>query len=103
MADPEWARRNGLGESSDELPGRVDALLAAGPLPPLRPFYSARNASVMLPGLLAGYGVAPDGRPLVAEEVRPGLIRSFVRKSARAAYRHGVDVVAPTLRKLAAR
>jgi len=100
-ADPRWARRHGLGIGIDELPGRVAQLLASRPLPPLRPFYTVANAPAMLPGLLARYGLAADGRPLVQSEGVPDLVRTAVRTSARKLYRHGADVVAPALRKLA--
>lgn len=101
VADPRWARRNGLGTSVDQLPGRVAELLGQGPLPPLQPFYTMANAPAMLPGLLARYGVGPDGRPLSHGEGMPELLRSAVRSGARQMYRHGAEVVAPALRKLA--
>jgi hypothetical protein len=99
--DARWARRNGLGSTIDELPARVAQLLAQDRLPPLRPFYTAQNATSMLPGLLARYGVGLDGRPLGFGEGVPGLLRTAVRSSARTMYRHGANVVAPALRKLA--
>jgi hypothetical protein len=100
-ADPRWARRNGLGAAADRLPARVAELLAAGPLPALKPFYTASNASSMLPDLLAGYGVGIDGAPLTHGEGLPSALRTAVRSSARSMYRHGRTVVAPALRKLA--
>lgn len=100
--DPRWARRNGLGVSVDQLPARVAELLAAGPLPPLRPFYHRGNAGALLPGLLANYGVALDGSPLTAGEGIPSVLRTAVRSGARSMYRHGANVVAPALRRLAA-
>ena len=55
----------------------------------------------MLPELLAGYGLAPNGRPRVIAAGMPDLLRTAVRRSARGAYRQGVNLVAPALRKLA--
>jgi hypothetical protein len=102
VADAHWARRNGLGNGIDELPSRVAELLTAGDLPPLRPFYTRANAPALLPGMLARYGVGTDGRPLASVRNGTGLLRSAVRRSARSMYRHGADVVAPALRRLAA-
>lgn len=102
VADEGWARRSGLGPSVDPLPERVAELLAAGPLPPLRPFYTIANGKAFLPGLLASYGVGTDGRPLpFLIGGAPAGLRSAVRRSARTMYRHGSQVVAPALRKLA--
>lgn len=100
-ADPRWARRHGLGIGIDELPGRVAALLGSRPLPPVRPFYTMANAPAMLPGLLARYGLATDGQPRSHPDAGPDRLRAAVRTSARKLYRHGADVVAPALRKLA--
>lgn len=101
VADARWARRNGLVVSVDQLPGRVADLLRVDELPPVRPFYSMANAPVLLPGLLARYGVATDGRPLDHNGDR-NVLRAAVRSGARSMYRHGANVVAPALRKLAA-
>lgn len=102
-ADRRWSRRHGVGVSVDQLPERVAQLLAAGPLPPLRPFYSMTNARALLPGLLARYGVGSDGRPMsVRPDGMPQVLRTAVRAGARNMYRHGAHVVAPALRKLAA-
>ena len=101
-ADETWARRAGLGPAPDPLPERVTELLAAGPLPPIRPFYTMANGKAFLPGLLAGYGVGTDGKPLpFLVEGAPAGLRDAVRRSARTMYRHGSQVVAPALRKLA--
>jgi hypothetical protein len=102
VADEAWARRAGLGHGPDPLPERVAELLAAGPLPPLKPFYTMTNGKAFLPGLLATYGVGPDGRPLpFLIGGAPAGLRSAVRRSARTMYRHGSQVVAPALRRLA--
>ena len=60
------------------------------------------NAPALLPGLLARYGVRADGQPLSGGAAGPGRLRAAVRTSARTMYRHGAEVVAPALRKLAA-
>lgn len=101
-ADEGWARRSGLGRSADPLPERVAELLAADALPPLRPFYTMANGKAFLPGLLASYGVGTDGKPLpFLVDGAPAGLRNAVRRSARTMYRHGAQVVAPALRKLA--
>lgn len=102
LADAGWARMHGLAEEPDPLPARVAQLLATGPLPPIEPFYNLSNGKALLPGLLANYGVGTDGRPLGFQitDNNPGL-RKAVRRSARNMYRHGSEVVAPVLRRLA--
>ncbi len=102
VADGRWARRQGLVVGVDRLPGHVAERLRGRPLPPVRPFYTERNAPVLLPGLLARYGVGTDGRPLESQDGSRNLLRSAVRVSARNMYRHGANVVAPALRKLSA-
>jgi hypothetical protein len=101
VADSRWARRNGLGTTVDQLPGRVAELLGQEALAPLRPFYTMANATAMLPALLARYGIGTDGQPLGHPEGMPPLLRTVVRTGARNMYRHGANVVAPALRKLA--
>jgi len=102
IADEGWARRAGLGHSPDPLPERVAELLAAGPLPRLKPFFTTTNGKAFLPGLLASYGVGTDGKPLpFLIDGAPVGLRNAVRRSARTMYRHGAQVVAPALRKLA--
>lgn len=101
QADPEWAQRQGLGRGEDRLPQRVAELMAA-PMPALRPFYSLTYGKAFLPGLLATYGVGTDGKPLpFLVGARSTGLRKVVRLSARGMYRHGRQVVAPALRKLA--
>ena len=102
VAEEGWARRAGLGHGPDPLPERVAELLAAGPLPRLQPFYTTANGKAFLPGLLASYGVGTDGKPLpFLIDGAPVGLRNAVRRSARTMYRHGAQVVAPALRKLA--
>ncbi len=102
LAAEGWARHHGLIADVDPMPARVAELLAAGPLPPIKPFYNLSNGKAFLPALLANYGVGTDGRPLgfLVTDANPGLRRA-VRRSARNMYRHGSEVVAPVLRRLA--
>jgi hypothetical protein len=103
VAAPAWAQRTGLGSDFDPLPARVAEMLAAGPLAPLRPYYTLTNGKAFLPALLASYGVGTDGKPLpFLVGNGPKGLRNAVRRSARHMYRHGSEVVAPALRRLAA-
>ncbi|WP_055590589.1 DUF6716 putative glycosyltransferase, partial [Peterkaempfera griseoplana] len=65
-ADRDWLRDQGVldPEPYRELRGRVAELRALPALPALAPYYTAQNAPAYLPGVLARYGVAPDGAPL---------------------------------------
>lgn len=101
-ADSAWARSHGLGTQPDPLPERVAEILAGGALPALRPFYTLSNGKAFLPGVLAGYGVGTDGKPVpFLTNGAPDGLRRVVRQSARNMYRHGAQVVAPALRRLA--
>ncbi|MCE1173911.1 MAG: hypothetical protein LWW77_04790 [Propionibacteriales bacterium] len=102
QADTAWAHDHGLGTDDDPLPARVAELVAAGDLPPVRPYYTVSNAQAFLPALLADYGVGTDGRPLPQLSLAPGSVRRAVRRGARNMYRQGTEVVAPMLRRWAA-
>ncbi|MFE1555999.1 DUF6716 putative glycosyltransferase [Streptomyces sp. NPDC058734] len=84
---------------------RLGGLLAADRLPPVDPYYTLRTAPGYLPGILARQHLAPDGTPLPGA-VRPGgsaarrWLRAHLREAARGAYRHGVQRVAPVIRRL---
>ncbi|WP_241253353.1 DUF6716 putative glycosyltransferase [Streptomyces sp. W1SF4] len=84
---------------------RLAGLLAADRLPPVDPYYTLRTAPGYLPGILARQHLAPDGTPLPGA-VRPGgsaarrWLRAHLREAARGAYRHGVQRVAPAIRRL---
>ncbi|NSC23514.1 hypothetical protein FM076_21105 [Streptomyces albus subsp. chlorinus] len=114
-ADETWALRQGVrgGTGFDAARRRVADLaarsLSAG-LPPLAPYYTARTAPGYLPGILRRYGLRPDGSlsaSAAGDAVVPagpgttgrGLVRRVVREAARGAYRHGVQRVAPLIRK----
>ncbi|MER6043960.1 hypothetical protein ABT136_24865, partial [Streptomyces sp. NPDC001856] len=47
--------------------------------------------------------IGPDGSPLPgapAADEEPGAVRRIVRRAARGAYRHGVQRVAPVIRRM---
>ncbi|PPS84425.1 DUF6716 putative glycosyltransferase [Streptomyces sp. MH60] len=108
--DPEWVARQGVAADGgyetafDEARGRIAALLSRpGGLPPLAPYYTLVTAPGYLPGILARHHLAPDGTPLPgapAADRAPGPVRQVVRRAARGAYRHGVQRVAPVIRRM---
>ncbi|NGO73722.1 DUF6716 putative glycosyltransferase, partial [Streptomyces boncukensis] len=121
--DPEWAARQGAGAATAGTgpgggPGgfrpareRVSELVALsraadGGLPPLAPYYTPATAPGYLPGLLRRYGLGPDGAPLAGAaggagaDGGPGVVRRALREAARGAYRHGVQRVAPVIRRV---
>ncbi|PWK61904.1 hypothetical protein BCL76_12542 [Streptomyces sp. CG 926] len=86
---------------------KVAGLLAATRLPSPAPYYTRTTAPGYLPGILARHHLAPDGTPLPGA-VRPAAgesrlrrrLRGHLREAARGAYRHGVQRVAPVIRRL---
>ncbi|WP_217144622.1 DUF6716 putative glycosyltransferase [Streptomyces sp. AC627_RSS907] len=116
VPDPEWIARQGVaaggtgaGESTyatafDRARARIASLLARpGGLPPLTPYYTPVTAPGYLPGILARHHLGPDGTPLPgapAADREPGPVRQIVRRAARGAYRHGVQRVAPVIRRM---
>ncbi|MEV6028728.1 DUF6716 putative glycosyltransferase [Streptomyces sp. NPDC052036] len=109
VPDAEWVSRQGVaaeGEYAtafDEARERITGLLAAGELPPLAPYYTPVTAPGYLPGVLARHHLAPDGSPLPgapAADKAPSPVRQIVRRAARGAYRHGVQRVAPVIRRM---
>ncbi|MFH8442930.1 DUF6716 putative glycosyltransferase [Streptomyces sp. NPDC018026] len=108
--DPEWVARQGVAADGgyetafDEARARIAALLVRpGGLPPLAPYYTLATAPGYLPGILARHHLAPDGTPLPgapAADRAPGPVRQVVRRAARGAYRHGVQRVAPVIRRM---
>ncbi|AWN32291.1 MULTISPECIES: DUF6716 putative glycosyltransferase [unclassified Streptomyces] len=110
--DPQWLARQGVAadgdyeQAFDVARARVTALRTADRLPPLTPYYTARTAPGYLPGILARHGLDPQGEPVAghadAPEETGGLrrvARETVREAARGAYRHGVQRVAPAIRR----
>ncbi len=82
---------------------RIGELLEAASLPPLAPYYTPVTAPGYLPGILARHHLGPDGSPLPgapAADKEPSPVRQIVRRAARGAYRHGVQRVAPVIRRM---
>ncbi|MFD8910240.1 DUF6716 putative glycosyltransferase [Streptomyces sp. NPDC059575] len=114
--DPAWVARQGVAAGGTPSGGgsyeaafdaareRIAALLTRpGGLPPLDPYYTAETAPGYLPGILARHHLGPDGAPLPgapAADRAPGPVRQIVRRAARGAYRHGVQRVAPVIRRM---
>ncbi|MCF0086182.1 MULTISPECIES: DUF6716 putative glycosyltransferase [unclassified Streptomyces] len=109
--EEDWVVRQGVaaGEGSydtafDGARTRIAGLLARpGGLPPLTPYYTLATAPGYLPGILARHHLGPDGLPLPgapAADREPGPVREIVRRAARGAYRHGVQRVAPAIRRM---
>ncbi|MGW0881725.1 DUF6716 putative glycosyltransferase [Streptomyces sp. NPDC002671] len=109
-ADEEWVARQGVATDGlyatafDAARERITRLLERpGGLPPLNPYYTPETAPGYLPGILARHHLGPDGAPLPgapAADKAPGPVRQIVRRAARGAYRHGVQRVAPVIRRM---
>ncbi|MFB7258305.1 DUF6716 putative glycosyltransferase [Streptomyces nojiriensis] len=120
--DPAWLAAQGVLPAADTGAGtaadtgadayavaraKVAGLLAAARLPSPAPYYTRTTAPGYLPGILARHHLAPDGTPLPGA-VRPAAgesrlrrrLRAHLREAARGAYRHGVQRVAPVIRRL---
>ncbi|MFB7865329.1 DUF6716 putative glycosyltransferase [Streptomyces sp. NPDC056069] len=101
VPDEEWLARQGVGadggyeKAFDAARERVAALLAGPALPPVAPYYTAETAGGYLPGVLARHRL-----DVTAPEPRESGVRRVVREAARGAYRHGVQRVAPVIRRL---
>ncbi|MFC7013022.1 DUF6716 putative glycosyltransferase [Streptomyces viridiviolaceus] len=110
VPDPEWVARQGVAADGtyatafDAARERIAKLLGRpGGLPPLTPYYTPVTAPGYLPGILARHHLGPDGTPLPgapAADRQPGPVRQIVRRAARGAYRHGVQRVAPVIRRM---
>ncbi|MEU2747822.1 DUF6716 putative glycosyltransferase [Streptomyces collinus] len=108
--DEEWVSRQGVaadgsyGSAFDAARERITKLLdRPGGLPTLAPYYTPVTAPGYLPGILARHHLGPDGAPLPgapAADKDPGPVRQIVRRAARGAYRHGVQRVAPVIRRM---
>ncbi|MFI1209083.1 DUF6716 putative glycosyltransferase [Streptomyces sp. NPDC020802] len=116
--DEEWVARQGVaaggtsrtesGQGSyetafDAARERIAGLLGRDELPGLAPYYTPATAPGYLPGILARHHLAPDGSPLPGApdaDREPGAVRQIVRRAARGAYRHGVQRVAPVIRRM---
>ncbi|WP_107092459.1 DUF6716 putative glycosyltransferase [Streptomyces sp. NRRL B-1140] len=110
VPDEEWVSRQGVAADGsydsafDAARKRIAGLLdRPGGLPPLTPYYTPVTAPGYLPGILARHHLGPDGTPLPgapAADKDPGAVRQIVRRAARGAYRHGVQRVAPVIRRM---
>ncbi|MEU3412298.1 DUF6716 putative glycosyltransferase [Streptomyces sp. NPDC006658] len=110
VPDEEWVARQGVAADGsyatafDAARERIARLLdRPGGLPPLTPYYTTETAPGYLPGILARHHLGPDGAPLPgapAADKSPGPVRQIVRRAARGAYRHGVQRVAPVIRRM---
>ncbi|SER37614.1 hypothetical protein SAMN04487983_101589 [Streptomyces sp. yr375] len=109
--DEDWVSRQGVvagggsyASAWDAVGERIAKLLARpGGLPPLTPYYSPATAPGYLPGILARHHLGTDGSPLPGAptgDKDPGPVRQMVRRAARGAYRHGVQRVAPVIRRM---
>ncbi len=108
--DARWVARQGVAADGsydtafDAARERIAELLdRPGGLPPLTPYYTPVTAPGYLPGILARHHLGPDGTPLPgapAADKEPGPVRQIVRRAARGAYRHGVQRVAPVIRRM---
>ncbi|WP_153813372.1 DUF6716 putative glycosyltransferase [Streptomyces sp. SUK 48] len=108
--DAEWVARQGVAAEGsyetafDAARERITTLLGRpGGLPPLTPYYTPETAPGYLPGILARHHLGPDGAPLPGAptaDKAPGPVRQIVRRAARGAYRHGVQRVAPVIRRM---
>lgn len=108
--DEEWVARQGVAADGsyatafDAARERIAKLLGRpGGLAPLNPYYTPATAPGYLPGILARHHLGPDGSPLPgapAADKDPGPVRQIVRRAARGAYRHGVQRVAPVIRRM---
>jgi hypothetical protein len=109
LPDAAWVARQGVAADGsyetafDVARQRISELLAADKLPSLAPYYTPVTAPGYLPGILARHHLGPDGSPLPgapAADREPSQVRQIVRRAARGAYRHGVQRVAPVIRRM---
>ncbi|SCK27510.1 DUF6716 putative glycosyltransferase [Streptomyces sp. WMMB 322] len=114
-ADSRWTARQGVlaggayERAFDAARERVARLAGRDRLPAVTPYYTPVTAPGYLPGVLARYGFGADGSVLpgaakaAAAEASTGVraaVRGAVRDVARGAYRHGVQRVAPVIRRM---
>ncbi|MCH0539378.1 hypothetical protein I3F58_07345 [Streptomyces sp. MUM 203J] len=103
VPDEDWLTDQGLrAPASDPFAAaraRIEDLLKQDELPPVDPYYTAATAPGYLPGVLARHRLeAAEAGPETTGVRR--VLRDAVRETARGAYRHGVQRVAPLIRRL---
>ncbi|MFE2376713.1 DUF6716 putative glycosyltransferase [Streptomyces sp. NPDC059398] len=115
--DPAWLARQGVAAGGPAAAGdsygsagasydtafdavreRVARLLLDPRLPPIEPYYTLTTAPGYLPGILARYRL--DAAPAAEPGGVRRVVRDAVRDAARGAYRHGVQRVAPVIRRM---
>lgn len=109
-ADPDWLAAQGVAGGGDAYAAartKVAELVDRDQLPAPAPYYTLTTAPRYLPGILARQHLAPDGSPLsgaVRETAGQSRLRrklrAHLREAARGAYRHGVQRVAPVIRRM---
>ncbi|MFJ6936997.1 DUF6716 putative glycosyltransferase [Streptomyces sp. NPDC101132] len=113
VADPAWLAGQGViaqgpyERAFDTARERLAELVARPALPAPAPYYTLATAPGYLPGILARHHLGTDGRPLPGT-ARPAAadsrvrraVRAWLRDAARGAYRHGVQRVAPVIRRM---
>ncbi|MGW6455529.1 DUF6716 putative glycosyltransferase [Streptomyces sp. NPDC055078] len=117
VPDPGWLNRQGVAADGtydtafDTARQRVAELLEHPRLPPISPYYTSVTAPGYLPGILARHRLEGDPSAGAGRSDRSGrsageatgvrrVVRDAVRGVARGAYRHGVQRVAPAIRRL---
>ncbi|MCX5204650.1 hypothetical protein OG897_24740 [Streptomyces sp. NBC_00237] len=101
QASEEWLREHGVVFGPDpyeEVRSRIAALLSGPRLPPVQPYYTSATATGYLPGILARHRL--DESPPAEVSGLRRVVRDAVRDAARGAYRHGVQRVAPVIRRM---
>ncbi|MET9799464.1 DUF6716 putative glycosyltransferase [Streptomyces sp. NPDC006368] len=104
VPDEEWLAAQGVasdgtyGTAFDAARARVRELLDRPALPPIAPYYTAATAPGYLPGVLARHRLDADAPGEAAAPA--GAVRRVLRDAARGVYRHGVQRVAPVIRRL---
>ncbi|MFI0979849.1 DUF6716 putative glycosyltransferase [Streptomyces sp. NPDC021093] len=100
-ADAQWLVRHGVVTQNDPYEAvreKIADLRGRPELPSPAPFYTPESATGYLPGILARHRLdeAPPARVTGVRRV----VRDAVRDAARGAYRHGVQRVAPVIRRM---
>ncbi|RST14181.1 hypothetical protein E2C00_26795 [Streptomyces sp. WAC05374] len=94
LADQGVAADGSYATAFDAARARVLDLLAAPALPPIAPYYTPATAPGYLPGVLGRHRLDAGEPPATSP------VRRVLRDAARGVYRHGVQRVAPVIRRL---